>query len=1154
MRQRHLILGAVSLLAGALLSFGQDPRGTILGLVTDPSGAAIPGVTVRATNEATGVSASAPTNESGRYTMPFLLPGSYTVSAAITGFRRYEQPKVQVRIGEVTDLPIILQIGEVTETIEVTDQSPVLDTVGSSLGQVIDTRRVLELPTLAGNAFELALLTPGVMNGTNMRDRKPAFNNGNSQISTDGSGTYNNEFQIDGVSNTFADGGARARVAFSPPQTAIAEFKMQTATYDASYGHTIGSVVNVSTVSGTNQLHGEAHWFSRNSAFDAPNFFNNRNGTAISKYRDNRYGASAGGPVYIPGVYNGKNRTFWFHAWEANKWGVPNNFTGTVPTAAQRQGDFSALLALGPSFQLYDPATIAPAPNGRFSRQPFPGNIIPQNRLDPVGKALANLYPLPNQPGTNDGRQNFFNPDLGITEDYYVHLTRIDHAFSEKFRTFVRLHYDFWEEDKNDHFGNRINGIILNRINRGLAWDNVWVMAPTLLLNVRYGLTNQEFPERRVTQGFDLASLGFSQELIRLTDGDRATVPRVAAGGFSVLSPWESGDGTNTSTTHILSTNFTKLQGRHNLKFGSDARMYRAFGFRNPRMVSPELVYSNAFTRGPFDNSPAAPLGQELAAMLVGVPGGSMEMTASSALHNSFLGLYIHDDFRVNNKLTLNLGLRYEKEWTVTERFNRLVGRYAAEVANPINDAARTAYARNPIPEIAPADFRAMGGLTFLGVDGNPRSPFLGESNNFMPRIGFAYQLFPKTVLRGGYGMFFDTIGVNKTRAFQTGFSQSTPIQATLDNGLTFRADNANPLPTGLLPPLGAAGGMTTNLGQGLSVYLPSRLHSYSQRYSFGFQHQIQEFLIEAMYVGNRGTRIGVNRNINATPNEFLSRSPVRDNPTIAYLAQNFPNPFRGLAPVYGANMNRMNLLRPFPHFGNITMEDPVGYMWYHSLQLRSEKRLSQGFTFQLAYTWSKTMEATAFMNAADPLPYESLGGLDRPHRVAASGIWEVPVGRGRLFGNQMHRFFDTLVGGWQVNGIVTFQSGSPLGFGNALFLGDIKNIPLSSSARSVERWFNTDAGFNRVGSQQLASNFREFPLRFSGIRGDAQHRWDLSAIKNFRLTEGVVFQLRGEAFNALNRPIFNNPNTSPTSGAFGTITATAAQARTWQLAGKITF
>ncbi|MGH9658927.1 MAG: carboxypeptidase-like regulatory domain-containing protein, partial [Bryobacteraceae bacterium] len=482
----------------------------ILGRVADNSAAVVPNVDVRATNAATGVSATAKTNASGNYILPYLLPGAYTLSAELTGFKRFVREGVRVRVSEMTEVNLTLEVGQVTETVEITAESPLLDTSTSGLGQVIDTRRVMELPTLAGNAFELALLTPGVVNGTNLRDRKPAFNNGNSQISTDGNGQYNNEFQIDGVTNSFADGSSRARVAFSPPQAAIGEFKMQTSTYDASAGHTIGSIVNVSTVSGTNQLHGELHWFVRNAAFDAPNFFNNKNGTRKTIYQDNRYGASAGGPVVLPRLYNGKNKTFWFHAWEANKWKVPGNFTGTVPTAEQRRGDFSQLLRINSSYQLYDPATIAVAPGGRFSRQPIPENVIPASRLDRVGTSIANLYPLPNIPGTADGRNNFFNPDTNALEDYYVHLSRVDHAFSDNHRMFVRVHYDWWEEDKNDHFANRINGIILNRINRGLAFDNVYMMSPTLLLNVRYGITQQEFPERRVTSGYDLATLNFS--------------------------------------------------------------------------------------------------------------------------------------------------------------------------------------------------------------------------------------------------------------------------------------------------------------------------------------------------------------------------------------------------------------------------------------------------------------------------------------------------------------------------------------------------------------------------------------------------------------------------------------------------------------------
>lgn len=1132
----------------------QDPRGTLSGSVTDATGAVVPSVEIRATNVSTGVTASARSNAQGRFVMPYLLAGFYTVTGELTGFKRFSQDGIQIRVGEITELVVALELGDVTETVEVTASTPVLDTTTPSLGQVLDERRVTELPTLAGNAFELALLTPGVFNGTNLRDRKPAFNNGNSQISTDGSGTYNNEFQIDGVSNTFADGNSRARVAFSPPQTAIQEFKMQTSNYDASIGHSLGSVVNVSTKSGTNQLHGEAHWFVRNRAFDAPNFFNNKNGTDAPVYQDNRYGASAGGPVKLPKMYDGTNRTFWFYAWEANKWIVPGNFTGTVPTTAQRNGDFSGLLGVGSNFQIYDPFSTRPASGGRFERDPLPNNIIPASQLDPVGKAIANLYPMPTSAGASDGRNNFFNGGIQSREDYYVHIGRVDHTFSDAYRMFVRFHYDFWEEDKNDHFANRINGIILNRINRGIALDNVFVLSPTFLLNVRYGFTNQEFPERRITQGFDLASLGFSSGLTGLIDPELATVPRVALGGYSVISPWESGDGSNTGITHTWQANFTKLVRTHNLRFGADTRVYRGFENRFQRSVSPELVYANTYTRGPFNNSPAAPLGQELAAMLLGIPGGSMEHSASYAIQSNFLGLYLQDDFKLTNRFTLNVGLRYEKEWPLTERYDRLVAGFASGVSNPIEAQARANYANDPIPEISSDDFRVLGGLNFVNTGGIGRSPFSTENNNFLPRIGFSWQVLPKTVLRAGYGLFFDLVGVNRSEALQAGFSQSTPIQASLDNGVTYRADNANPFPAGLLPPLGPTGGLETNLGQGYEFYIDRRLNGYAQRWSFGLQQQVGQFLLEGSYVGNRGTRLNIDRRINETPVQFLSTSPFRDRETINYLSQTFPNPFNGTNPIFGRNISRGNLLRPYPHFGNLVVSEPQGYSWFHSFQGRIEKRFSEGYTFGLSYTWSKSMEAMSYINAADTRPYESLGGLDRPHRVAISGIYEFPFGKGRRWGANAPRVVDTFIGGWQLNAVIIYQSGAPLGFGNALFIGNVGDIPLPSDQREADRWFNTDAGFNRISSQQLASNFRTFPLRFGGVRGDMQNRWDLSALKNFAITERVRLQFRAEAFNALNSTIFNNPNTSPTSGAFGRITGTQAQARTFQFALKLEF
>jgi hypothetical protein len=307
--------------------------------------------------------------------------------------------------------------------------------------------------------------------------------------------------------------------------------------------------------------------------------------------------------------------------------------------------------------------------------------------------------------------------------------------------------------------------------------------------------------------------------------------------------------------------------------------------------------------------------------------------------------------------------------------------------------------------------------------------------------------------------------------------------------------------------------------------------------------------------VGSRVTRLAVSREYNATPAQYLSTSPVRDQGTINFLSASFPNPFNGIDPIYGRNMSRGNLLRPYPQFGSITGDEPIGYSWYHSLQVRGEKRFSHGYTVQLAYTFSKLMEATEFLNATDPMPYESISGLDRPHRLAASGIWKIPVGRGRRYGSSMPRALDSVVGGWQLGAVVSRQSGGPLGFGNAVFSGDIKNIALPSGERDVDRWFNIDAGFNRSTQQQLASNLRAFPLRFSGIRGDDQRSWDFSIVKNFALSgERMNLRFRADVYNAWNQSNFNNPNTTPTNSAFGRVTGTAGDARNWQLGLKLTF
>src|SRR5215831_13242694 len=514
---RFKIILLSSILFAAPLA-AQDARGTIVGRVTDQSGANIAGADVRATNVATGVVVAAKSNDAGNYSLPYLVPGMYTVSTETAGFRKFVRENVQVRVADTVELNVQLSVGDVTETIDVKAETPILSTAEASLGQVVDERRILELPLFSGNAMEFALLAPGTANGTDMRLRKAAFNNAPSQFSTDGSGIYGNEFTIDGVTNTYSD-SANVRVAFSPPQASIGEFKVQTSAFDASLGHTTGSTVNISTKGGTNEIHGSAWWWLRHSALDTPDIFQNRSGAQLAVYQDNRYGIAAGGPVSVPKVYDGKNKTFWYFTYEANKFGSPSPQTASVPREAWRNGDLSDLLKLGANYQVYDPSTIQAAAGGRFSRQPFPGNIIPANRIDPAAKKILALYPLPNQAGTTDGRNNYFLSNKAL-EDYWATIGRFEHAFSEKDRMFIRVHRDFWQEDKNRTF--------------------------------RYGLSQQEFPEHRVSQGFDLASLGFAPSFVNLFPKGKTAVPNIGVGSLTTLSGSESGDGVAASLSHTF--------------------------------------------------------------------------------------------------------------------------------------------------------------------------------------------------------------------------------------------------------------------------------------------------------------------------------------------------------------------------------------------------------------------------------------------------------------------------------------------------------------------------------------------------------------------------------------------------------------------------
>jgi hypothetical protein len=1148
------VLTSISVLVSSP-AFAQDPRGTIGGRVVDRSGAVVVGAQVEVTNVQTKVGTTVLTNDAGTFRVPFLIPGTYRVAAEMSGFKTSSLEDIELRVADVLDFTIRLDVGAASDKVTVTAGAPLLESATSTTGTVVDERRVRDLPEKGGDAFELTHYVPGVINLSTLRTLKPDSPEGTSQISINGTGADQSQWQIDGINDTINDENkGYGRVAYIPPHGAIVEFKLQGNPYDAGAGHMLGSVISVSTKSGTNELHGTMYYYFKNSALDCTDFFINKAGQRNPVSQDHRYGMTIGVPIFVPRIYNGHNKTFFFFAWEENRYISPSGTSGqtnTVPTLAERTGDFSALLAIGPQYQIYDPFSTQPAANGRYQRQPIPGNIIPKNLLNPVGLNLINLYPQPNQAGTIDGQNNNYYPDpRRQTSDSF--MVRGDHSFSDNNRFFARLNHYHYTIPKNQ-LGVPASIFLEDQVNQGIALDDVAVLSPSLVLNFRYGLTAAEFPERRASQGISLTSLGFSPALASLFDSRLSTIPRVTVSPLTTLSNWSLGDGNTSGVSHNLVADATKLKGSHNIRFGADVRLLRTYAYRAPAGISPDLSFSTTYTNGPLDNAAPAPVGQAIAAMLMGIPGGSATIPATNnyAAQDKYLGVFVQDDFKLTSRLTLNLGLRYEMEWPVTEKYDRLVAGFAGNTPNPIADQAIANYAKNPIPELPVSAFKVPGGLTFVGSGGSPYNANHGE---WLPRFGLAWQLARQTVVRGGYGIYFGSLGVDSFSPVQTGFSQNTPIQASKDNGQTYIATLTNPFPTGLIAPSGASSGLSTSLGQSLSFFNPNQKPPYSQRWSLGVQRTLPEqFLLDVSYIANRVTHLAVSQSINNTPASYLSTSPVRDQTTINFLTASFPNPSFGLNSVYGSTISRATLLEPYPEFGSISAMEPTGYSWYHSLQVRLEKRLSRGYTVQVGYTHSKYMQATEFLNNQDTVPYRTISSMDRPNVFTITGLWEIPYGRGRRFGNKAPAPINAILGNWQLGMVEVHQSGAPLTWGNYIFTGDIKNIQLPDSQQTVARWFNI-ADFNQISSQQLANNIRTFPIRFSGIRADGATGWNFSMIRNYRIRERLQTQFLAEAFNALNHPVFAAPNTTPTSSAFGTVTNSASEPRSVDFSLKLVF
>ena len=1185
----------------ALTCLGQEFRSTLTGQVQDAAGAAVPNATVTARNLSTNQTTTATTSEDGNYTLAFLIPGDYSVTVEAQGFKKVVNEKMTLHVSEKITFDVTLEVGQVEDAVTVTAEDPLLEAGTASRGLVVENMRVNELPlNLGRNPIMLAVLSPGVTFNGNPQAVRPFDNGDNVQFSINGGLNRHNEFLLDGAPNNAITDPEQNNlrssnnIAFVPQVDATNEFKVMTNTYDAQYGRTSGGVFNVTTKAGGNQFHGTLYDFVRRYQLDANTFprnaagrprFETEAGTGrnLGANKLDDYGFVVTGPVMLPrfgeggpALLSGRDKTFFMFAWQGYKQTRPNtDSTARTPTALERTGDFSQS-----GITIYDPLTTTCNAQGVCTRQPFPGNRIPANRLNPIGVNIVNSMPLPNfsQAGTLN---NFLLGNNIISDDYHSYVARIDHNFSERNRMFGRYYFNKREEfNIQNALGVGNIGMDaqdpLIRENRGVVLDFVSTLSASTILNLRTSYSRFiQAAFREHAQPFDATSLGFPASFSDARP--TSIVPRLQIAdywGGDTFFGWGPRNPSNNVTNVVtFQGNVTHLRGRHTLNIGGEARDLRP----NQRGGSFSwgggfFQFNRDFTR--LNPTVADNTGSSIASLLLGYPvSGRIQNLAQQSFRWGYYAGYVQDDFKVNQKLTLNLGLRYDYEGPPVERFNRQNRGFGFGVTSPL--AAQIA-GRPGLSE-CPACSNLTGGLLFAGVGGQPEEAFERDRNNIQPRLGFAYQLTKDTVVRGGYGVFFfpqaefggstgftiDTfLAPNSTASGQAaGFTPFT-------DPATGQARLSNPFPAGVVQPLGASLGLLTQAGGDITFGNPDHEIPRVQQWSFGVQHQLPwQVRLDLSYVGSRSSDIltgdwNVNRaggigtrNINvlsAAQLEKCRQEPSFCNTTVA-------NPFAGLLPgsLGNATTARRNLLLPFPQFGQVNMAfENVGKIWYDGLQFGIDKRFAGGLTLVSSYTWSKTLEAINFLNNQDAEPTKVISGSDRTHVWAFSGVYLLPVGRGRAWGDGMNRALDLVAGGWELTWIARLQSGNPIPLnGDADLIGD----PSIDSPELTGVWFNNcvqRANGNFVGGtsttcsnpawrlrslrgfngNSTADTLRLTPLRISSLRDHSPPQIDLGLNKSFHFTETTRLQFRAEAFNLTNTPWFNAPEANPNNANFGRV------------------
>ncbi len=1182
--QPRLVLAAL-LLPCAL--FAQEFRATISGTVNDQGGAHISGAKVVATQTATGTNTQTVSNADGQYTLPFLAPGTYSLTAEMAGFKRYSQDKIELGSGDHPVIDIHLEIGDVSTTLTVTESIPQLNSENATVGGSITSKEVEDLPMNGRTPTVLASLSIGVVATGQPSLIHPFDAGGAAGWSIGGSFAQTNEIQLNGSPDATWDG----RLAYSPPMDAVREVVVKAFNTDAAYGHTGGGTINQVLKSGTNTVTGSAWEFNKPNTLTANNFFNNQKGVANSVTHYNQYGVTVGGPMFIPKVYDGRNKLFWFFAWEGLKDSQPNSTPLTVPTDAERKGDFSALLAVNSKYQLYNPFTGA-LTGSTVNRTAFAGNVIPTSLLSPIAQAYLKFFPSPNVTGQSDGTNNFLST-AATPDNYSNELGRLDYNLNNSDHMFFDVRHTDYLQSKNNYYRNISTGSLLTRQNWGSSFDNVWIVNPTNVFDMRLNFTRMNESHPSPSAGFDATTLGYPSYLD--SGGGIAQLPSLSFASNSGLTTMGS-TGANLLPSQSLQAfgTWNMSKGDHAIKFGFDVRQY-VTNFTTVGNSSGNFSFSaNSWVKANTGASSTVVQGQDFAEFLMGLPtSGTYDINTSASYFEHYFGGFVQDDWRVKRNLTVNLGIRFDRDNPYTERHNRTINGFSSTDASPLQTAAQAAYAKSPNALLSPANFSVLGGLTFP----NDGAIYKQTSHLFSPRVGFAWTpdiLKGKTVLRGGFAMFVQPDVISQltiTGAYSTnpiqnqqGFSQTTQL-STPSTFLSPTATLSNPFPNGFTRPTGSSAGLLTFVGQN-TTFIPAQKDPYTIRWNFGFQHALtQSTTLEVVYMGMHAIHLPIyTTELNGIPRQFLSTLPVRDTTVINQLNANTPNPFAGLIPsvasLNGATITVAQLLARYPQYpvgaesgstGVYMQNNEAGQSFFHSLNVRVSKRFSGGMSIVGNYIFSKLIEQDTYLNDTDFAPERRISPYDHPHRFVIATIYEIPFGKGKRF-NISNRWLDAAVGGWSINSIYTYQVGAPLTWVN----GSTSNpgdYPLTNGTNSLDvsslNFNNRSADLSAAGvaipafstspfvtasTAAFQYHIRTLPTTFARLRTDGINEWSPSVSKRFHITEKTTLQLRAEAYNVLNHPVFGPPNTTGTSAAFGTITTQANSPRSMQLGARLVF